>query len=108
VSVDYTDVAALTAALKGIDVVVSTLSFPALQLQVPIAQAAKAAGVRLFVPSEFGLETARSGAFAVKREVEEEIRALGLLTALFFTGGFSDYIWLPCVIFSYKHDFMAC
>jgi saccharopine dehydrogenase-like NADP-dependent oxidoreductase len=110
VPVDYTDVAALTAALKGIDVVISTLSIGGLRLQVPIAQAAKAAGVRLFAPSEFGFDTedATSGIFAAKREVAEKTRALGLPTVRFFTGGFSDWLWLPCVIVLFSCGCRVC
>jgi hypothetical protein len=98
VPVDYNDAAAVTAALKGVDAIVATLGFTGLQLQVPIAKAAKAAGVRLFAPSEFGVPTdSSSGPFAVKHVIAEEIHALGLPTARVFTGGFSDFIWGPCV-----------
>ena len=54
VVVDYTDQAALTEQLKGIDVVVSAVVFNALQDQIPLAAAAKEAGVKRFVPCFFG------------------------------------------------------
>jgi uncharacterized protein YbjT (DUF2867 family) len=100
VPVDYNDVAALTTALKGTDAIVSTLGFSALQLQIPIAQAAQAAGVRLFVPSEFGMATdkATSGVLAMKRKLAGDIRAVGVPTTIFFTGVFSDWVWQPYVV----------
>lgn len=54
VSVNYTDKAALTTALKGVDVVISTLTSFALEQQITLAETAKEAGVKAFVPSEFG------------------------------------------------------
>lgn len=55
--VDYSDVASLTDALKGIDVVVSTLATVSLGGQKPLVDAAVAAGVQRFIPSEFGSDT---------------------------------------------------
>jgi uncharacterized protein YbjT (DUF2867 family) len=99
VPVDYNDAAAVTAALKGVDAIVSTLGFTGLQLQVPIAKAAKAAGVRLFAPSEFGGATdTPNGPLAVKHAIAEEIRALGIPTVRVFTGGFADWLWVPYVV----------
>jgi uncharacterized protein YbjT (DUF2867 family) len=109
VQVDYNDDAAVTTALKGVDAVVSTLGFAGLQLQVPIAKAAKAAGVQLFAPSEFGGPTdMASGPLAVKHAIAEDIRALGLPTVRFFTGGFSDWVWVPCVVILSNAHCWAC
>ncbi|KAG1716762.1 hypothetical protein ID866_360 [Astraeus odoratus] len=76
VSVDYSDLDTLTAVLRenAIDVVISTLAVNGLDAQYPLADAAKAAGVKLFVPSEFGAPTggategiqAQKGKFAGK------------------------------------------
>jgi uncharacterized protein YbjT (DUF2867 family) len=49
--VDYSDAASLTAALQGVQVVVSALSAGGFAQQPALADAAKAAGVKLFVPS---------------------------------------------------------
>jgi len=55
VKVDYTDVKGLTLALSGIDTLVSNLATAqALDLQKPLIDASVAAGVRRFLPSEFG------------------------------------------------------
>ena len=50
VAVDYADPSGLVKALAGIEVVISTLSHGGFALQHPLADAAKAAGVKLFVP----------------------------------------------------------
>lgn len=52
--VDYTSVESLTPALQGVEVVVSTVGSEALGGQNPLIDAAVAAGVKRFIPSEFG------------------------------------------------------
>lgn len=52
--VDFTSVEMLTSALNGIDAVVSTLSGKAIDTQTALVDAAVAAGVKRFIPSEFG------------------------------------------------------
>ena len=54
VEVDYQDVIELTKALQGIDAVVCTVGNPGLESQIPLIDAAVAAGIRRFIPSEFG------------------------------------------------------
>lgn len=56
VAVDYTDVKDLTAALRGVEVVVSALSSSGLDAQQPLIDACVAAGVNRFLPSEFSLD----------------------------------------------------
>lgn len=53
-TVDYNDVASLTEALRGQDAVVSTVGNAGLQGQTIVIDAAIAAGVKRFLPSEFG------------------------------------------------------
>ncbi|KAH7099443.1 NAD(P)-binding protein [Auriculariales sp. MPI-PUGE-AT-0066] len=55
--VDYSSEASLLKALEGIEAVVSVLAGAGFAVQTPLADAAKKAGVKLFVPSEFGLRT---------------------------------------------------
>lgn len=52
--VDYASVESLTQALQGVEVVVSTVASEALGAQNPLIDAAVAAGVKRFLPSEFG------------------------------------------------------
>jgi NAD(P)-dependent dehydrogenase (short-subunit alcohol dehydrogenase family) len=54
VPVDYDSLDSLTAALKGQDALVSTLATLAIDAQIRLVDAAIAAGVRRFIPSEFG------------------------------------------------------
>ncbi|VDC03006.1 unnamed protein product [Peniophora sp. CBMAI 1063] len=97
---DYTSTSEVAKALAGIEVVISTLGHSAYGIQIPIAQAAKEAGAKLFVPSEFGSPTdkATEGLFAAKAGINRKIRdEVGLPTAVFFTGGFADVIWNPLI-----------
>lgn len=102
VVVDYGSAESLKSAVTGADVVVSTLTHApaALQAQHLLAEQAKAAGVKLFVPSEFGDPTDREnaeGAFALKQSVHHKLKGLDLPYALFFTGPHPDYIFVPYV-----------
>lgn len=53
IRVDYTSVPDLTSALSDQDAVVSVLTTSAMDAQLPLIEAAVAAGVRRFLPSEF-------------------------------------------------------
>jgi len=55
--VDYSSTDSLLAALKGQDAVVSTIASPGLAAQKTIVDAAVKAGVKRFIPSEFGVNT---------------------------------------------------
>ncbi|KIW16470.1 hypothetical protein PV08_06524 [Exophiala spinifera] len=55
--VDYSSVASLSEVLQGQDVVVSTLGSAVIGGQKPLIDAAVAAGVKRFIPSEFGSDT---------------------------------------------------
>jgi len=57
VEVDYTSVPSLTEVLKGHTAVVSTLATTSVGSQNPLIDAAVAAGVSRFIPSEFGSDT---------------------------------------------------
>ena len=50
---------ALVSILTGIDVVVSCIVFSSIHDQVPLAEAAKKAGVKRFVPCNFGTPAPR-------------------------------------------------
>jgi uncharacterized protein YbjT (DUF2867 family) len=96
--VDYQSAELLKNAVTGADVVISTVTRGALQVQHLLAEQAKAAGVKLFVPSEFGNETARpnpEGIMMIKQSVHHKCKELDLPYALFFTGPGPDYIFVP-------------
>lgn len=99
-TVDYGSAESLKNAITGADVVISTLNSDpaALQAQHQLAEQAKAAGVKLFVPSEFGNATDREnpeGIFAIKQSVHRKLKELNLPYALFFTGPHSDFVFVP-------------
>ncbi|KAA1474793.1 NAD-P-binding protein [Dentipellis sp. KUC8613] len=98
-AVDYASKDALISALSGVDVVISTFSGAAFDAQESVAVAAKAAGVRLFVPSEFGnpTEGIKEGLLAGKARFHDRLRELGLPSLLVFTGPFTDFIFVPFV-----------
>jgi uncharacterized protein YbjT (DUF2867 family) len=96
--VDYGSAESLKNAITGADVVISTLNRVALQAQHLLAEQAKVAGVKLFVPSEFGDATDREnleGVFAIKQSVHRKLKELDLPYALFFTGPHSDFMFVP-------------
>ena len=84
-------------ALTGVDVVISTVPIAALDVQEKIAAAAKKVDVKLFVPSEFGnvTEGATDGISGTKANIQDQLKALGMPYAIFYTGPFQDYIWIP-------------
>ncbi|KZT55912.1 NAD(P)-binding protein [Calocera cornea HHB12733] len=98
--VDYTSPSSLQSALKGIDVVISTLGGFALSAQEPLGDAAKAAGVKLFVPSEFGGDTSSrtDGFYGIKAAQRARLTEIGLPWAFFATGPFADWIWYQPVL----------
>ena len=97
---DYPD-AELLAAFKGQDAVVSTLSHMAAGAHTRIVDAAVAAGVKRFVPSEFGSDTRNANAlallpamFAPKVAMVDYLKgqeAAGLTWTAFVTGAFFDW-----------------
>jgi uncharacterized protein YbjT (DUF2867 family) len=97
IPVDYSNKESVKKALTGVDVVISTISWTALDLQPGIAEAAKEVGVKLFVPSEFGgpTEGATGGLISTKAGIRERLKAIGIPYAVFCTGGFADYLWVP-------------
>ena len=97
--VDYASVESLTAALKGHDAVVSTLN-TAVSDQKPLIDAAIAAGVQRFLPSEFGSDTLnenvrKSPPFVEKAKIasylEEKAKAGKITYSLVITGPFLDW-----------------
>ncbi|KAM3498438.1 hypothetical protein MY10362_008243 [Beauveria mimosiformis] len=100
VDVDFSSADALTSALQGQDVVVSTLPADVASLQVALIDAAVAAGVKRFLPSEFGcnLDNALSRqipVFAEKIKIEEYLKeraAAGRISYTFvYNGPFLDW-----------------
>ncbi|KZO99120.1 NAD(P)-binding protein [Calocera viscosa TUFC12733] len=86
VQVDYSDKDAIAAALKGIDVLVSTVGAFGLGTQPTLAHAAKEAGVKLFIPAEYGAPAIDMG--GGKSKLRALLREIGLPFTIFFVGVF--------------------
>lgn len=96
--VNFDEPEALAKALEGTKVVVSTLGGASMvEAEKSVIDAAKAAGVSLFVPSQFGVDYRRwKGSFPFfmgKRSVLQHAKEAGLPTLSVFVGGFSDWIF---------------
>ena len=67
------------------------------EAQVPLAEAAKQAGVKLFLPSEYGekTDTLEGGILLPKKLFQDKLRALGLPFALIYNGPFPDFVLTP-------------
>lgn len=72
-TVDLNDQAAVTKVFEEhkVEVVISTVGYPGLASQKILADAAKATGVKLFAPSEFGMPTEgfTEGVLGIKNDV---------------------------------------
>ncbi len=97
--VDYSNDESIKRSLTGVEVVISTISGEGLNLQGKIAAAAKEAGVKLFIPSEFGniTEGETEGLFGAKANIQSQLKALGIPYVIFYTGPFADYIFASYV-----------
>lgn len=95
--VDYTDEATLAGLFKDVDVVFSTISATVVDQQKILGKAAKAAGVKLFVPSEYGIDTenATDGVFLAKKQLSEYLKEIDLPYVKIFTGLWTDYCITP-------------
>ncbi|KAJ7701421.1 hypothetical protein B0H17DRAFT_924432 [Mycena rosella] len=92
--VDYTDSLVIARLLEGhaVKVVVSTMSAAEVAVQNLLATTAKAAGVELFVPSEFGVVT--DGMAGKNNEIStiEHLKSIQLPFARFYAGFFIETI----------------
>ncbi|KAG2423805.1 hypothetical protein HXX76_014965 [Chlamydomonas incerta] len=94
--VDYESQEDLVSALKGQEIVISTVGAAALAEQPKYIEAAKAAGVRRFVPSEFGLDSGAPGvreyfpALGYKYATRDALLASGLEYTFVITGFFLE------------------
>ncbi|KAJ6541443.1 hypothetical protein B0H19DRAFT_1381125 [Mycena capillaripes] len=97
--VDTNDAGAVAAVLKEhtVDVVLSTVSGQTLSAQKSFIEAAKAANIKLFVPSEYGVPTEglNEGFWAEKNQIAEQLKSAGIPSLRIYNGIFAEYIpWL--------------
>ncbi|KAF7346899.1 BHLH domain-containing protein [Mycena venus] len=100
VVVNTSDVNAVSKALKDhkVEVVISTLGQAGIiAVQSIIAEGSRAAGVKLFVPSEWGMPTHgyTNGLFKVKVDQLAYIQSLGLATVVIYVGYFMGTVRSP-------------
>lgn len=83
------------SAVSNVEVVISTLSGGGFAVQPALAQASKKAGVKLFVPSEFGIDTTliTQGFLLGKKNFHQALRDLGLPYLLVSNGPFLDTVF---------------
>ncbi|KAJ7027887.1 hypothetical protein C8F04DRAFT_1120976 [Mycena alexandri] len=98
-NLDTNDAGAVGAVLKEhkVDVVLSTVTTLAASGQKPLVDGAKEAGVKLFVPSEYGMPTdgQTEGPLGAKNEIAAYLKTVGIPSARIFTGLFTEFIpWL--------------
>lgn len=103
---DIGDHASLVAALKQVDVVISTVGGAAiLDGQLKLIEAIKEVGhIKRFLPSEFGAnidchppneKSILDLIFAPKREIRKALRETGIPHTLICCGGFARWVWAP-------------
>ncbi|CAE6355205.1 unnamed protein product [Rhizoctonia solani] len=104
--VNYEDETELTEALKGVDIVLSTLNSGGItDAQPNLLRASKKAGVKLFMPSEFGDPfegEAESEIFRAKRELHKLAKELEMPIAVILTGLFPDYCLVPVMGWNFE------
>jgi hypothetical protein len=92
-------VESLTAALKGVDGIVSTVALAAAETQIALIDAAIAAGVKRFIPSEYGSCTVSpkvealplySSMFKIKHYLQEKANAGKLTWTVLACGALLD------------------
>ncbi len=100
---DYTE-SSLLAAFKDQDAIVSAIATFSTTLQKTIIDAAVKAGVKRFLPSEYGVDTARSEIedylppALMKQEVVQYLRtkeSAGLSWTAICVGAWFDWVYIP-------------
>lgn len=93
-TINYDKPSILVNAFRGAEVAISTIGFRALEQQRYLARAAKEAGVKIFVPSEYGGETheVEEGVyFLAKKGIHKYLEEIKLPYTLFYTGPSPDF-----------------
>ncbi len=90
------DTASVERACRGMDAVISCVNGPPLSHQVALASAAKKAGARRFVPSEFGVDvilTPKGSCllFDWKRDLHQPLQKTGIAVTYVYANGFFPF-----------------
>lgn len=96
---DIKDPESLKKALQGVDLVASFVNYHVFADQIGLVKLAKEAGVKAFVPSEFGIDGSAlppdSPLVQMKGSVVKASMEAGLKTIVFYTGYFMDFLVSP-------------
>ncbi|TFK47436.1 NAD-P-binding protein [Heliocybe sulcata] len=97
VTVDYRSHESLVSALTDADVLISVIGGYEDKADYALADAAKAAGVKLFLPSEWGLYSRgiTDGIYASHDLIHRHLDRIGVPYALFYTGMWPDFMFAP-------------
>lgn len=107
VEVDFVSIESLTAALKGVDAVVSTVAGTAIDGQTVLIDAAVAAGVKRFIPSEYGSVTTNpqvkqipvyTPMFNIKRYLSEKASSGKLTWTVLACGAFTEFLFMAGIL----------
>ncbi|CAE6536366.1 unnamed protein product [Rhizoctonia solani] len=104
--VSYEDEAELEEVLKDVDVVLSALNAGGITGAQPnLLRASKKAGVKLFIPSEFGDPfegEEEAEVFKAKRDFHKLAKELEMPIAVILTGLFPDYCLVPLMGWNFE------
>lgn len=82
----------LAKHLNGVDTIICALTGSDIHLSGPLVDAASAAGIKLFIPSEYGLDTSNSKIrdllppYRTRFEIQEKLRASGMNWKAIYSG----------------------
>lgn len=102
----------LTTALKGIDGLVSTVAVAAIEKQIVLIDAAIAAGVKRFIPSEYGTCTTSpklealplyASMFTVKQYLQDKAKAGSLTWTVLACGSFLDFLFGGSMLLDFEN-----
>ncbi|KAL6799327.1 NAD(P)-binding protein [Trichoderma sp. SZMC 28013] len=111
VEVDFTSVSSLTSALQNQDAIVSTVGKDGLEAQKLLIDAAIAAGVQRFIPSDYGVCTTSPkvlgfpfySTLATVRQYLEDKAATGALSyTVVAIGSFLEYVLMTPAVVNFK------
>jgi uncharacterized protein YbjT (DUF2867 family) len=93
---DLNDPASLDSACQGMDAVVSALGGGQLMQQTDLLNAAVKAGVKRFIPSEFGVDPYASGPgvcdlFDAKATIQQKVKESGIDYTMIYTNCFLEF-----------------
>ncbi|KAJ6487750.1 hypothetical protein C8R45DRAFT_827451 [Mycena sanguinolenta] len=99
VEVDFSDTIQIARTLQNhnVDVVLSTITTTAAAAQKSLVDGAKLAGVKLFLPSEYGSPTEghTEGPLGAKSEIAAYLKSVGIPSTRIYSGLFIEFIpWL--------------